>query len=389
MLQSYPPSWSVVTGRTRPMPMRTNATETERSGAHSRHPGCRYKIQIFDDGRHESRFQTFLNHTVRKSHAKTNISCAGYPCDVEVTRLQGLGHADIDAVIFRVMEGLIPRPMPKADMDPNQTWIFYTREAPRYLMYELGTPNLPVHATWTYSRASKVHYPYGLYKPGQPKANRKKSVEEWLEGKTKLVAWYASNCKVTFWPRLPFVTELKKHIPVDAYGRCGNLTCLPVGSRKCDVELLRQYKFYLAIENAECDDYITEKSWRKPLMEGVVPIVYGPRRRFYEELLPPNSFIFLGDFKNVKELADYIRMLDSKPELYVKYLEWQYKGSVEWYFQWDKPTRVCSVIPVIEKVKRGQLKRFMVGKSNYLATCRKKETFPNASFGVGSWVPWR
>lgn len=39
-------------------------------------------------------------------------------------------------------------------------------------------------------------------------------------------------------------------------------------------ELAAKYKFTLAMENAVCDDYITEKLWR-PFHLGSVPIVFG------------------------------------------------------------------------------------------------------------------
>ena len=39
-------------------------------------------------------------------------------------------------------------------------------------------------------------------------------------------------------------------------------------------KLTARYKFTIAIENAVCDDYVTEKVWR-PLMLGSVPIVAG------------------------------------------------------------------------------------------------------------------
>lgn len=43
------------------------------------------------------------------------------------------------------------------------------------------------------------------------------------------------------------------------------------------VRLQAQYKFTLALENAVCNDYITEKLWR-PLEAGSVPIVFGSPR---------------------------------------------------------------------------------------------------------------
>lgn len=38
--------------------------------------------------------------------------------------------------------------------------------------------------------------------------------------------------------------------------------------------LIAKYKFAIAIENALCDDYVTEKFWR-PLHVGTIPIVLG------------------------------------------------------------------------------------------------------------------
>ena len=39
-------------------------------------------------------------------------------------------------------------------------------------------------------------------------------------------------------------------------------------------QLAAKYKFTLAMENAVCNDYITEKIWR-PLQLGSVPIIFG------------------------------------------------------------------------------------------------------------------
>lgn len=39
-------------------------------------------------------------------------------------------------------------------------------------------------------------------------------------------------------------------------------------------KLIAKYKFAIAIENAICEDYVTEKLWR-PLHVGTIPIVLG------------------------------------------------------------------------------------------------------------------
>ena len=45
-----------------------------------------------------------------------------------------------------------------------------------------------------------------------------------IKNKTKLVAWVVSNCDAKS-GRNRYVEELKKHISVDIYGKCGSLKC--------------------------------------------------------------------------------------------------------------------------------------------------------------------
>ncbi|XP_071785671.1 alpha-(1,3)-fucosyltransferase 7-like [Asterias amurensis] len=329
---------------------------------------CHYRVQLIG------------SRGFRRLNAK-NIRCANH-CNLELSFADGKKVlAGMDAVVFILKSNLKGVAAPA---NPTQAWIYHSRENPRNAGRGF---TLPVHATWTYHRGSEISARYGFYEPGVPMTNQTKSPEEWVEGKSKLVAWIASNCYSTYWPRTAFVHELKKLIPIDMYGRCGNLKCDK--KRKCSVDLLHQYKFYLSLENTECGDYITEKFWGKPLQQGAVPIVNGAPRKVYEELAPPNSFIYVGDYKNMKELADYLKLLDSKPELYAHYLEWRYKGrsiavpNPRW-----TPSAFCKVIPIIEKVKRGELKRVPVRNSQFAKSCRASNRGqPVSNFGV-KWVPW-
>ena len=67
------------------------------------------------------------------------------------------------------------------------------------------------------------------------------------------------------------MTELRKHIPVDVFGKCGNPTNC---TRKCyrkkgTLEIIRNYKFYFVAENSVSKDYFTG---RVPLF--VRPLIY-------------------------------------------------------------------------------------------------------------------
>ncbi|XP_033637578.1 glycoprotein 3-alpha-L-fucosyltransferase A-like isoform X2 [Asterias rubens] len=339
---------------------------------------CHYMVQVHD-----------TDEQIKKLNriSQTNILCDNH-CNIElIVANENNKFKGMDAVVFHIAKSRIPKPLP-APANPKQTWIYFSMESPISNARERGFPinRLPVHATWTYQRGSDISVPYGIYRTGMPVTNRTKSPEEWVEGKSKLIAWMASNCHRTSWPRTAFVQALNKVIHVDMYGGCGNLKCPRI--KKCDDDLLRQYKFYLSLENAECGDYITEKLWVKALQRGVVPIVNGPTRKVYEEFAPPDSFIYVGDYKNLQELADYLRLLDSKPELYAQYFEWRYKGSVRYWNAHDPSVWCDQVIPIIEKVKRGELKRVPVGNSQFARSCRPPNKGRSVStYGV-KWVPW-
>jgi glycoprotein 3-alpha-L-fucosyltransferase len=67
-----------------------------------------------------------------------------------------------------------------------------------------------------------------------------------------------SNCHEDS-TRQKYAQELQKYIPVDIYGKCGTMQCPRSTKTKCFEMLERDYKFYLAFENANCKNYITEE----------------------------------------------------------------------------------------------------------------------------------
>lgn len=73
-----------------------------------------------------------------------------------------------------------------------------------------------------------------------------------------IVAWFVSNCGAKN-NRLEFAHQLQKYIDVDIYGGCGTKNCPRHSGDRCLEVLAKEYKFYLAFENSNCRDYITEK----------------------------------------------------------------------------------------------------------------------------------
>ncbi len=175
----------------------------------------------------------------------------------------------------------------------------------------------------TYRRDSEIPIPFGYYREGVPAENHGNTTVD-LSKKKDLIVWIASNCFQMTWPRLPFIKQLSKFLPVRAYGGCGNLTCLPLRSHRCN-QVFNGFKFHLALANSECREYITEKFWTNSLL-------YDAPREDFEKLAPPNSFIHVSDFSTLEDLAD------------LKCFEWKKKGVVTPYFPVTLPT-LCNIIP--------------------------------------------
>lgn len=130
-----------------------------------------------------------------------------------------------------------------------------------------------------------------------------------------------------------YVQELMKHIRVDSYGECLHNKDLPAHLRDSTAmdhqdfyQLLSQYKFILAFENAVCEDYITEKLWR-PLKIGVVPVYYGAPN-VHAWLPDRRSAIVVNPEEPPEKLAQYLKRLDRNDWEYSQYLEWKLKREI-------------------------------------------------------------
>uniref|UniRef100_A0A915L171 Fucosyltransferase n=1 Tax=Romanomermis culicivorax TaxID=13658 RepID=A0A915L171_ROMCU len=166
-------------------------------------------------------------------------------------------------------------------------------------------------------RDSDVFYPYNTFVKeksfGAPQTLN--SIKSIVKNKTKLVAWFVSNCQTSSRREL-YVRELQKYLAVDIYGSCGDLKCQD--RLKCRQMLHDDYKFYLAFENSNCKDYVTEKFTFlfEPRLY-ILPIVMWKKN--YENYAPPRSFISIEDFESPKALAEYLLALDKNLDEYAKY----------------------------------------------------------------------
>lgn len=230
---------------------------------------------------------------------------------------------DSNVVVFHAKD--LPLSKRLVDLRPkppfaDQLWVYFNLESPVHTRRFSNNEAL-FNFTITPKRSSDLYHPYGYY-------NIKTEDEEGtfkIKKKTKLITWCASNCKVKF--RNAFVRLMKKYISVDVYGDCSRMFGAPAvcqrGSPSCEV-FLSTYKFYLALEESLCTDYVTEKYWGA-LHRGHVPVVLAANH----DVMIPGSFINVLDFKTVKHLVSYLRYLDRNHTAYMKYFKWRKKFELD------------------------------------------------------------
>ncbi|KAG0501876.1 hypothetical protein HPP92_001948 [Vanilla planifolia] len=149
---------------------------------------------------------------------------------------------------------------------------------------------------------------YDIMAPMQPKTGN------------GLAAAFISNCGAHNF-RLQVLEMLEKlNITVDSYGSChrnhdGNVD---------KVDTLKHYKFSLAFENSNEEDYVTEKFFQS-LVAGTVPVVVGAPN--IQDFAPsPASVLHIRELDDVNAIANTMKYLVANPAAYSKMLSWKFEG---------------------------------------------------------------
>ena len=222
----------------------------------------------------------------------------------------------------------------------DQVWVYFTLENPivtSHIAPHKNRRDLDNVFNWTmnYMRDSDIYHPYGFYLPlNHSEFAPPSSSINHAKGKSKLAVWTCSGHGQVVKERklrVLYVRQLRKHMPIDVYGKSAIYFHQPSLKEKCMKDkaygssdcrsLLQNYKFFLAFENMNCEDYITEKYWCTPLELGLVPVVMGGAD--YKALAIPGSYINVMDFPSIEKLAKYLLFLDQNDDEYNKYFEWK------------------------------------------------------------------
>lgn len=218
---------------------------------------------------------------------------------------------------------------------PNQIWAVLSWE-PMTFMWGKINPNT-FNWTMLYRRESTIYNPFTQWRKMSPEElkhnTNKKDTTNYLAQKTKFASIMVSNCYDQA-KRYKIIRELQKYVEVDNFGACsGNIIC-PAGvpTTECGKKHLKDYKFYLALENSFCRDYVSEKFWNA-LDRHQIPIIAAPK--FNHEMIPPNSYLNVFDFPSIKSLADRMMEISNNATLYNSFFSWKQ------FYKKDKESTYC------------------------------------------------
>ncbi|CAN4112209.1 unnamed protein product [Withania somnifera] len=149
---------------------------------------------------------------------------------------------------------------------------------------------------------------YDIMAPVQPKTG------------DALAAAFISNCGARNF-RLQALEALERaNIRIDSYGSCHHNK----DGRVDKVEALKRYKFSLAFENSNEEDYVTEKFFQS-LVAGSIPVVVGAPN--IQDFAPsPTSVLHIKELKDAESVAKTMKYLAENPIAYNESLRWKFEG---------------------------------------------------------------
>lgn len=237
------------------------------------------------------------------------------PCDIHITYDRDkMPVADVVVFnlpfLYRELEGDLEKP-------EHQIWVAWSYESEVNYPWMFSDELKDIFDLWmTYHLDSDIVLPYYDY------TFKEKLFTPSCE-KTKDVCMFISS-PVNKSHRLECLSELMEYLPIDSYGSWRRNCALDEDKgyvTKLDV--IKQYRFTIAFENAISQDYVTEKFF-EPLIAGSVPIYLGAPN--INKFSPgEHAFIDVRDYASPKDLADDIMRYCRDISRYNSLLEWKRK----------------------------------------------------------------
>lgn len=297
------------------------------------------------------------------------------PCDIPC--LEGQDFANADAVLSLNMNEF-----PHVRPCPLQQHVLITMESEVYFADGALEPSamrlFDIMATTCLASdvplAYANHCEYGFMEPPLPWEERHQDA---------MAVAVISNCGDVS-HRLKYIQQLIEHgVTVDSYGKCMQGPPfvhkeMPTekGQFMDKVSLLKRYKFTLAFENSNAEDYVTEKFFHA-LVAGSVPGIERQKNSILLlslshthntqvhlgtdqiGLFSPGdepSYISVHDFPSAKEVAELLISLSKNKEKYEEYLNWKKAGLSKSFTDLMDMTGVQGVCRICHLVKHNIMK---------------------------------
>ena len=251
-------------------------------------------------------------------------------CSCTATNDRTLVHT-ANAVFFHFAD-LDINDMPKI-RNSDQVWILLIHESTSNIYQDFHAYKHVFNWTASFRRDATVYVPYGVARKRSVAVIGAKS--EFSE-KTKFAFAAVSNGndKAKRYRIIHDLTSINGN--VDMYGKSYGLAC-EVDSHHCLTDSTAgQYIFKLAFENSNCKHYVTEKFWLA-LEQGVIPVVNWVNGQADEDIIPPDSYINMYDFRDLLMLNEYLIEVSTSKSLYDSYFEWKK------YYDLDKNYGTCNL----------------------------------------------
>lgn len=238
------------------------------------------------------------------------------PCDIQITYDRNkMSVADVVVFnlpfLYRELEGDLEKP-------EHQIWVAWSYESEVNYPWMFSDELKDIFDLWmTYHLDSDIVLPYYDY------TFKEKLLTPPCE-KTKDVCMFISS-PVNNSHRLEYLSELMEYLPIDSYGGWRRNCVLDEDKGYVTkLDIIKQYKFTIAFENAISQDYVTEKFF-EPLIAGSVPIYLGAPNI---DMFSPgkDTFIDVRRYRNPSSLANVImKYCENRPK-YNRLLQWKGKS---------------------------------------------------------------
>eukprot|EP01132_Coremiostelium_polycephalum_P001424 gene1424-1798_t len=206
--------------------------------------------------------------------------------------------------------------------------------------------------------------------------------DTWKTSRIPLASWIdddLKSCQNESSPKIKYMKELMNLIPIDSFGGCLHNTDYQDSENeinnnnnrvynlkdisewnnnskfKSTRKILERYKFTIVSDGYLCKGYILDRVY-EALMYGTVPIVFShPSNLYY---LPRDSFIYAGDFKSPKDLANHLIHINDNIKEYKRYFNWRTNPNVlnQWknHFEFSFLNIGCAINDHFQKWKSGK-----------------------------------